>query len=73
MYVPTMPCFSQLLGINVFTYVLGAAIILFLSMNIILGPGWLGSSLGLVSNWDMTQTADSIPDTVDLSDPDFLI
>lgn len=63
----------QLLGINIFTYLLAAAIVFFLSMNIVVGPGWLGNSLGIAPNWDVTKTSDAIPETVDLSRPDFLI
>uniref|UniRef100_A0A7S1BRE8 Transmembrane 9 superfamily member n=1 Tax=Corethron hystrix TaxID=216773 RepID=A0A7S1BRE8_9STRA len=44
---PTSVVILQLLGINGFTYILGALIVFFLSCNQLLGPGWLGQLLGL--------------------------
>ena len=61
----------QILGINVFTYMLAAAIAFFLGMNAILGPGWLGNALGILSGWDLTETSKSLPDAIDLSNPDY--
>ena len=63
----------QLLGINGFTYVLAALITFFLSMNLILGPGWLGQQMGLEGTGTFTQISDSLPDSVDLSKPEFLL
>ena len=57
----------QLLGINIFTYVLAALIALFLSLNLILDPGWLGQQIGFAGTGIFTQTSDSLPDSVDLS------
>lgn len=73
-----LPCFRhlvdlQLLGINVFTYILAAAIAFFLSMNIILGPGWLGSSIGIKGTGTFTETSESLPELVDLSKPEYLL
>ena len=64
---------QQLLGINIFTYILAAAIAFFLSMNAILGPGWLGNAIGILSGWDMTETSKSLPEVVDLSSKDYLL
>jgi hypothetical protein len=65
--------FQQLLGINIFTYVLAAAIVFFLIMNMILGPGWLGNTFGIEDTGTFAQTADSLPDAIDLSNPDYLL
>ena len=65
--------FVQLLGINIFTYVLAAAIAFFFSMNVILGPGWLGNSIGLEGTGTFEKVSDSLPDTIDLSYDDYLI
>lgn len=61
----------QLLGINVFTYILAALIVFFLSMNYFAGPGWLGSLMGVPGTGSFTETSESFPDTVDLSSPEF--
>ena len=63
----------KLLGINVFTYVLAGLIAFFLSMNLILGPGWLGQSMGLEGTGTFTQISDSLPATVDLSGTENLL
>ena len=42
-------------------------------MNIILGPGWLGNSIGLEGTGTFEKISDSLPDTIDLSNDDFLI
>ena len=62
---------SQLLGINIFTYILGALIVFFMSMNYIIGPGWLGNFVGLPGTGAIQEVSDSLPDTVDLSSPEF--
>ena len=59
---------KDLLGINVFTYLLAAAIAFFLGMNTMLGPGWLGGAMGLQGTGTYTETSESLPDMVDLSD-----
>ena len=56
-----------------FTYILAAAIVFFLSMNFILGPGWLGGAIGVKATGSFTQMSDSLPNAVDLSDPDYLL
>jgi len=61
------------LGINIFTYILGAAIVFFLSMNAILGPGWLGNVIGVKGTGEFTQMSDSLPDIVDLGQSDYLL
>ena len=59
------------MGINVFTYILGALIVFFLSMNYFLGPGWLGQAMGIPGTGAIKGMSDSLPDVVDLSSPDF--
>jgi hypothetical protein len=61
----------QLLGINIFTYFLAAAIAFFLSMNAFLGPGWLGNTIGVQNTGTFTQTSESLPEAVDLSKSEF--
>lgn len=65
--------FIQLLGINIFTYILGVFIIFFLSMNAMFGPGWLGQSLGWEDVGTFTRVSDSLPLNVDVSKPDYLL
>jgi hypothetical protein len=45
----------------------------FLGMNLILGPGWLGQQLGLEGRGTFTEISNSLPDSVDLSRPEFLL
>lgn len=61
----------QLLGINIFTYILAAAIVVFLSLNYALGPGWLGNAIGVQGTGTFDEVSDSLPSTIDLSDPSF--
>lgn len=63
----------QLLGINIFTYILAAAIAFFFSMNIILGPGWLGNSIGLEGTGSFQKVSDALPEIIDLSSSDYLL
>jgi len=42
-------------------------------MNLILGPGWLGQIMGLEGTGTFTQMSDSLPDTIDLSQPENLL
>jgi hypothetical protein len=60
-------------GINVFTYILAAAIAFFLSMNVIFGPGWLGNQIGIPSTGTFNEMSNSLPQTIDLSDPEYRI
>jgi len=62
---------KELLGINIFTYLLGGLIVLFLSLNFFLGPGWLGQSMGIQGVGTFEEVSKSLPDTVDLSRPEF--
>jgi hypothetical protein len=55
----------------VLTYVLAAAIAFFFGMNVFLGPGWLGSVIGVAGTGSFNQVSDSLPDVVDLSSPDY--
>ncbi|KAL7550239.1 hypothetical protein ACHAWF_013479 [Thalassiosira exigua] len=64
---------KNLLGINIFTYILGVFIIIFLSMNAFYGPGWLGQSLGWEGVGTFTKVSDSLPLNVDVSRPDYLL
>lgn len=70
---PIFTSITQLLGINVFTYVLAIAIAFFLSMNVLLGPGWLGNTIGLPGTGTFTETSESLPDTFDLSEDAYLL
>lgn len=58
----------QILGINVFTYILAALIAFFLGANLLLGPGWLGSLVGVQGAGQFTEISDSIPDAINLGD-----
>jgi hypothetical protein len=59
---------KDLLGINIFTYILAAAIAFFLGMNALLGPGWLGGAIGLPGTGTFSEMSDSLPDILDLSE-----
>jgi hypothetical protein len=63
----------KILGVNIFTYILVALIVFFLSANAILGPGWLGQSLGWENVGTFTKVSDSLPLSVDVSRPEFLL
>jgi len=63
---------TQLLGINLFTYILAALIVISLSLNAFLGPGWLGQKIGLEGTGTITQISDSLPTSIDLSAPEYL-
>lgn len=64
---------QNLLGINIFTYVLAAFIVFFISMNVVFGPGWLGQSLGWEDVGTFTRVSDSLPLNVDVSKPEYLL
>uniref|UniRef100_A0A7R9ZS67 Uncharacterized protein n=1 Tax=Craspedostauros australis TaxID=1486917 RepID=A0A7R9ZS67_9STRA len=64
---------KELLGIGTFTYALGAMTVLFLALNFFLGPGWLGSAIGLGGAEIVTDGTDPLPKALDLTNPDFLI
>lgn len=64
---------KQLMGINIFTYILAALIVIFLSLNTILGPGWLGQTMGIQGTGTFTEISDSLPDNIDLSSPENLL
>eukprot|EP01082_Thalassiosira_pseudonana_P004664 g4006.t1 g4006 contig15:130509-131288(+) len=64
---------KNLLGINIFTYILAAFIIFFLSMNVFFGPGWLGQGLGWENVGTFTEVSDSLPLSVDVSGPEYLL
>jgi hypothetical protein len=61
----------QLLGINIFTFILAGLILFFLSMNIILGPGWLGSTLGIQGTGNFEEVSPSLPGALDLNKPEY--
>ncbi|KAG7349306.1 hypothetical protein IV203_011903 [Nitzschia inconspicua] len=62
---------QQLLGINAFSYVLAGLIVFFLSMNILLGPGWLGNTIGIQGTGSFEEVSPSLPGTIDLNRPEF--
>jgi hypothetical protein len=61
------------LGINIFTYILAVAIVFFLSMNAVAGPGWLGQTLGWDDVGTFTRVSDSLPLSVDVSGSEYLL
>ena len=61
----------QLLGFNAFTVVLAALIVFFLSMNYALGPGWLGSQIGVPGTGTIREVSPSLPGTIDLNRPEY--
>jgi len=64
----------QLLGINIFTYILGGFILFFLFMNTILGPGWLGQQMGFQGTGSLPDTvSDHLPLSIDLSQSKYFI
>ena len=65
--------FLQLLGVNIFTYILAFLILLFGGLNIVLGPGWLGGSLGIEGTGNFEEVSPSLPNAVDLSKDEFLL
>jgi hypothetical protein len=71
MFVLSLFLLLKLLGINIFTYILGAFIVFFLSMNYFIGPGWLGSMIGVPGVGTFDEVSESFPDTIDLSSPEF--
>lgn len=60
-------------GINIFTYILAAAIAFFFSMNVLLGPGWLGNRIGIPSTGVFDEIPNTLPQTIDLSNPEYRI
>ena len=63
----------QLLGINIFTYILATSIAFFLSMNAAFGPGWLGQTFGWENVGTFTRISDSLPLNVDVSASEYLL
>jgi len=68
---PEWMVMQQLLGINAFTVILAALIVFFLSMNVVLGPGWLGSQLGIPGTGSIQEVSPSLPGSIDLNKPEF--
>mmetsp|Transcript_22608 Transcript_22608/g.53366 ORF Transcript_22608/g.53366 Transcript_22608/m.53366 type:complete len:187 (-) Transcript_22608:227-787(-) len=62
---------QQMLGINIFTVILAALIVFFLSMNAILGPGWLGSTLGIPGTGNIEEVSPTLPGSLDLNRPEY--
>jgi hypothetical protein len=50
---------------------LAGLIVFFLSMNYILGPGWLGSSVGIPGTGSFDEVSPSIPGMIDLNKPEY--
>ena len=42
-------------------------------MNVVVGPGWLGQSLGWENVGTFTKVSDSLPLNVDVSKPEYLL
>lgn len=72
-YICLSSPYNKLLGISIFTYILAAAIVFFLSMNAILGPGWLGQVSGIPGTGTFTEVSDSLPNNMDLNNPENLL
>jgi len=66
---PKWMVLKELMGINIFTYILAALIVISFSLNVLLGPGWLGQAIGMKGVGTFTA-----PDpVVDLSNSDYLL
>lgn len=63
--------YSQLLGVNIFTYILALLILIFGGLNLTLGPGWLGGTLGVPGTGEIVTPSPSFPDTMDLNTEEF--
>mmetsp|Transcript_8060 Transcript_8060/g.10329 ORF Transcript_8060/g.10329 Transcript_8060/m.10329 type:complete len:167 (-) Transcript_8060:750-1250(-) len=61
---------SQMLGINVFTYILAGLIAIFMSLNALLGPGWLGQKMGIPGTGEYTEYSRSLPQSINLNSPE---
>lgn len=61
------------MGINVFTYILAALIVLFGGANFILGPGWLGGTLGIKGTGSIEKVSPSLPNQMDLDKDEYLL
>jgi len=61
---------SQMLGINVFTYILAGLIAIFMSLNALLGPGWLGQKMGIPGTGEYTEYSRSLPQSINLNNPE---
>lgn len=64
---------KEVLGLNVFTLILALLIAFFMGSNIILGPGWLGSRLGIAGTGTFSEVSKSLPEIIDLSQVDYLL
>eukprot|EP00536_Pseudo-nitzschia_multiseries_P000140 jgi/Psemu1/299875/fgenesh1_kg.3_\ len=64
-------CRLQMLGINIFTVILAVLIVFFLSMNAVLGPGWLGSTLGIPGTGNIEEVSPNLPGSLDLNRPEY--
>jgi len=62
---------QQLLGINIFTVILAGLIVFFLSMNMMFGPGWLGSKIGIPGTGSIQEVSPSLPGSIDLNKPEY--
>lgn len=60
------------MGVNIFTYILAGLILLFVTLNFVLGPGWLGQAMGIQGVGTFTNP-DSITDTIDLGKSEYLL
>lgn len=64
---------KEVLGLNIFTLILAILIAFFMGTNAILGPGWLGSRIGIEATGSFNEISGSMPDIIDLGQPDYLL
>merc|ERR1711982_254456 len=67
---PVTMILKELLGINIFTYILAGLIAIMLTLNGLFGPGWLGQKLGMPGTGTFTEVSKSLPETYDLNQSD---
>lgn len=68
---PEWMVMQQLLGINIFTVILAGSIVFLLGMNFVLGPGWLGSKIGIPGTGFIQEVSPSLPGSIDLNKPEY--
>lgn len=68
-----MSVMKELLGINIFTYILAFLIVAFGGLNLVLGPGWLGGTLGIQGTGSIEEVSPSLPNTMDLNKDEYLL
>lgn len=48
-------------------------IVVMLSLNAMLGPGWLGQAIGIAGTGTFTEVSPSLPDAINLGADEFLL